>query len=87
MLLKRADLGPGFTASPQSAADADDYCKALDESDLTVTGEAESPAFRRAVVSVSSAASVYESTARCERVVAALDVGRRREMRAGDPAQ
>ena len=63
MLIKRADLGPGFAASPQSSADVDDYCKALDESDLTVTGEAESPAFRRAVVSVSSAASVYESTA------------------------
>ncbi len=79
MLLKLADLGPGFTASPQSAADADDYCKALDESDLTVTGEAESPAFRRAVVSVSSAASVYESTADASASWRRSSVGRRRE--------
>ena len=43
MLLRRADLGPRLHASRQSSAGRDAYCKALDESDLTLTGEAKSP--------------------------------------------
>jgi hypothetical protein len=61
MLLKRSDLGPGFKATRQSSVGGDLYCKALDESDLTVNGDAESPNFERGVVTASSAAQVYES--------------------------
>jgi hypothetical protein len=63
MFLKRSDLGPGFKSTPQSSLEPDVYCKALDESDLTLTGEAESPTFERGFVSVYSAADVYESRA------------------------
>ncbi len=62
MLVRKADLGPGFTSSPGSPQTVG-YCRALDESDLTLTGEAESPNFARAIVFVSSAAQVYESAA------------------------
>jgi hypothetical protein len=63
MLLQRADLGLGFRALPSSPQEADAYCKALDESDLTVTGEAESPTFQGGVEFVSSVSQVYESAA------------------------
>jgi len=63
MLLKRTDLGPGFKANPRSSSGADLYCKALDESDLTVNGDAESPSFARGIVTATSAAQVYESLA------------------------
>ena len=51
IVLKRADLGAGFTATmrpddeplPKGAR-----CDALDEGDLTVTGDANSPDFRLA---------------------------------------
>lgn len=42
MLLRKADFGPGVKASKQSDEDFDFYCKALDESDLVLTGEADS---------------------------------------------
>jgi len=63
MLLRKADLGPGFKASTGSSDDPHLYCKALDESDLTLTGDAESPDFERGLVFVSSTAQVYESVA------------------------
>jgi len=63
MLLQRADLTAGFKATRSSSNEPHLYCKALDESDLTVTGDAESPDFERGVVFISSAASVYRSTA------------------------
>ena len=63
ILLKKSDLGPGFKPTPQSAAEVDFYCKALDEADLTLTGEAESPNFERGIVFVSSSAQVYGSRA------------------------
>ena len=63
ILLKKSDLGPGFKPTPQSAAEVDFYCKALDEADLTLTGEAESPQFERGIVFVSSSAQVYGSRA------------------------
>lgn len=62
MLLKKSDLAPGFKVTP-SSPEADFYCKALDESDLTLAGEAESPSFARSFVYVSSAVQVYESLA------------------------
>jgi hypothetical protein len=65
MLLRKADLGPGFQATPPASDDDDLYCKALDESDLTLTAEVESPDFRRltqdSVTIVSSLAQIYET--------------------------
>jgi len=63
MLLRKSDLGPGFKSKPATSTDDDFYCKALDESDLTLTGEAESPDFDSELVFVSSLAQVYESLA------------------------
>jgi hypothetical protein len=63
MLLRKADLPRDFKASASSPG-ADFYCKALDESDLTLTGDANSPDFGKPpFFSVSSAAQVYESVA------------------------
>ena len=68
IVLKRADLGAGFTATkrpddeplPKGAR-----CDALDEGDLTVTGDANSPDFRLAqtgiYVTVGSSAHVYRT--------------------------
>jgi len=63
MLLRKADFGLGFKATPASADEGDFYCKALDESDLTLTGEAESPTFQGGVEFVSSFSQVYGSLA------------------------
>jgi hypothetical protein len=63
MLIRAADLGPTFTASPPTASDSDSYCRALDESDLTITGKAESPRFTGGVTFVTSTTYVYESVA------------------------
>ena len=60
MLVRKSDLGPGFKTSKSTSED-DPYCKALDESDLTLTGEAKSPNFAQGVVFVSSGAQVYET--------------------------
>ena len=68
IVLKRADLGAGFTATvrpddeplPKGAR-----CDALDEGDLTVTGDVNSPDFRLAqtgvYVTVGSSAHVYRT--------------------------
>lgn len=68
VVLKRADLGAGFTTV---ARDKDQHlpkgarCGALDETDLTVTGDAASPDFRFAqgpvFVTVGSTAQVYRT--------------------------
>ncbi len=60
MLLRASDLGPGFRATPTPSG-TDFYCKALDESDLTVTGKAQSPTFIGGVQSFTSVSRVYES--------------------------
>jgi hypothetical protein len=44
MLLRKTDLAAGFAAHP-SGNSSGAYCQATDESDLTVTGKAESPAY------------------------------------------
>jgi hypothetical protein len=63
LLVRKADLGPGFVAVTRES-DADHfYCRALDESDLTVTGEARSPQFGRSGVFVTSESEVYETRA------------------------
>lgn len=60
MLLRPADMA-GFTSSPTGPAPPSAYCKALDESDLTLTGEAESPDFTAGTALVSSLSQVYSS--------------------------
>lgn len=61
MLLRKADVGIGFRAAPPLGGSADIYCKALDESDLTLTGKATSPTFQGGVETVSSLSRVYRS--------------------------
>ena len=65
MLLRKADLSPAYKATPASPDEVDVDCKALDESDLTLTGEAESPEFQvqGGVEFISSLAQVYASVA------------------------
>lgn len=63
MLLRRSDFGIAFRAAPPLPQSGDVYCEALDESDLTLTGEAESPTFQGGVETVSSLSRVYESLA------------------------
>jgi hypothetical protein len=67
MLLRKADFPPTFKSTPPSGDEFDFYCKALDESDLTLTGEAESPDFTRETASVfwsaASVAQVYATVA------------------------
>ena len=67
IVLKRADLSPGFTphTRPDDDLPAGVRCGALDESDLTITGEAQSPDFQLAqagiLVTVGSTANVYRT--------------------------
>ena len=67
IVLKRADLGSGFTAKPRGGdrLPKGARCGALDESDLTVTGDAASPDFRfeqgAVFVTVGSTAQVYRT--------------------------
>jgi hypothetical protein len=67
IVLKRADLSPGFTQRkrPDDDLPAGVRCGALDESDLTITGEAESPDFQLnqpgLYVTVGSTANVYRT--------------------------
>ena len=63
MLLKKADLGLAYRADRSSSPDTEVDCAGLDESDLTVTGEAESPTFTLGLSFLSSVAQVYESLA------------------------
>jgi hypothetical protein len=60
MLVRKSDL-PGFRTDRSGSNGANGYCAALDESDLTVTGEADSPNFMAGPAFVSSGSSVYES--------------------------
>ncbi len=68
VVLKRGDLGPGFTPHARGNDDGPPKgarCGALDEDDLTVTGDAASPDFRLAqgalFVTVGSTAQVYRT--------------------------
>lgn len=63
MLLKKADFAPDTKVVQSTTPEQDFYCRALDESDLTLTGEAESPAFERGLTFVQSATQVYASVA------------------------
>jgi len=68
IVLERADLGVGFTAEkrpPDDSLPKGARCGALDESDLTVSGDASSPDFRLVgggvFVTVGSSAHVYRT--------------------------
>ena len=50
MLLRQSDLGPGFAVERTSDLDAHVTCKALDLSDLVVTGRSASPRWGRDLV-------------------------------------
>jgi hypothetical protein len=62
MLLIKADL-PAFTSVPAPRSDRDFYCKAVDESDLTITGEAISRVFVGRFEAIGSFAALYASVA------------------------
>jgi hypothetical protein len=62
MLLRQSDL-PGFQQQPSSGADPHLTCAALDESDLTVTGDAEAPTWGLSVVFATSSSTVYATQA------------------------
>ena len=68
IVLKRSDLGQGFVAQKRTDDDSipkGARCGALDESDLTVTGDADSPDFHlqngSVFVTVGSTAQVYRT--------------------------
>jgi hypothetical protein len=61
MLLKRSDLPAGFRASKPEPDSGHYYCKALDESDLTLTGEAEQPGFESQPFYLTSVSQLYLS--------------------------
>jgi hypothetical protein len=64
MLLRQSDFGPGFrTVPPSGTGDVDYYCSALDESDLTLTGEAKSNGFVASFQSYGSASQIYATVA------------------------
>lgn len=58
MLLRQSDV-LGFQRQPSSGADPHLTCTGLDESDLTVTGDAEAPTWSLSVVFVTSSSTVY----------------------------
>jgi hypothetical protein len=60
MLLRKSDLAPGYTAR-SSGGSAHLNCSPLDESDLTLTGEAKSPMWVAGLTFVSSYANIYTS--------------------------
>ena len=62
MLLRQADFWPGFKAE-RSSGEYEYYCKALDESDLVLTGEAESPDLTAGFITVASISQVYATAA------------------------
>jgi hypothetical protein len=62
MLLRRADLEAGYRATT-SGSSGHLNCAPLDESDLTLTGDAESPTWSDGLVVLASFANVYASAA------------------------
>jgi hypothetical protein len=62
MLVRKSDLGPGYRVLP-SGSDVDSDCAALDESDLMLTGEAQTSTFASGLLSIASNAGVYRSVA------------------------
>ena len=66
MLLRQPDVGPGFRVLPSSSSGPTNLgfdCPALDERDLTLTGEARSSNFSSGIYTISSASGIYASIA------------------------
>lgn len=63
MLLQRSDFPAAFKATSPGPDVEDSYCKALDESDLTLSGDAESKEFEGGLFFISSLAQVYATAA------------------------
>jgi hypothetical protein len=62
MLLRDSDL-PGFKRQPASGGEVHLTCSALDESDLTVTGDAEAPTWSSSVLAMTSSSTLYATRA------------------------
>src|SRR5688500_2616166 len=60
MLVRVSDL-PGSRGTKSSQTDDDFYCEALDESALTLTGEAQSPDIARGLFFVSALSQIYQT--------------------------
>lgn len=58
MLLRQSDVA-GFQRQSSSGSDPHLTCSALDESELTVTGDAEAPTWGLSVVFVTSSSTIY----------------------------
>ena len=63
MLLRPSDFSPVYVAQPAANSSGGFYCAALDESDLTLSGRANSPTFTTTGEVVRSTASVYATRA------------------------
>ena len=63
MLLRKADLGAGFEIERTSGLEPHLTCGALDESDLVLTGRAQSPYWSRDYQIVGSTSAVYRTAA------------------------
>ena len=62
MVLRRSDLGPSFKGTRHASSVGTQFdCAVLDESDLTITGVADSPDFSGGLAFAISEAQVYES--------------------------
>ena len=64
IILKKTDLAAGFKATKTTPGNG--YCAALDESALTRSGKAESPAFVKGAMFVTSRADIYKTLADAE---------------------
>lgn len=67
MVLRTADLGPGYSPLPGPSIPAPQTCAALDESDLTLTGERFAPSWTSSKSFVVTVARVYASVSDADR--------------------
>jgi hypothetical protein len=63
MVLRKDDLGRDYRSYPWGLPESRSYCRAVDVSDLTLTGKALSQSFHRGFVVIVSYASIYASLA------------------------
>jgi hypothetical protein len=63
MLARKTDLGGGYVAERTSGLEPHLTCRALDESDLVLTGHAKSPYWSRDLQIVGSTAAIYRTRA------------------------
>lgn len=67
VLLRAADLGPGYRVERTSGLEPHLTCRALDESDLTVTGAARTPFWARELRIFATSSALYRSQAESAR--------------------